>query len=522
MFPTGFIHYDMAYYSANARELFDGGHFSLLYSNPGSFDYSSPRIFFQPLIVILGLLDAIPGADPGVVFAIVGVLGAVVCARIAIALYDRFAGAGAAGRSAGLVAFIWGGGALVAAGALFILFHSGARPRELFRYDTSWWFPNLGRNLVFPTEAIYHALFLGTMVLLYDRRFRMATFVMALLAISHPFTGIELLGVVTTWALLEIAILRSAIVPKWFLAACVALTLAHVAYYLVFLSTSPEQREVQRQWSVAWTVSLWTLLFGQLLVGGLALWRMRTRERAAQVLREWPNRLLVVWFVVALLFAKQELFLPAMQPIHFTRGYQWIPLFLLGLPVLLAIFARIRAMRSPVLRTAAILGVLGILVFDNAVWFAVQAAEQTGLKRLDGRKGPPFPTGVGLTKDQIGLFHWMSEPPNRGFVVVSDDPWVGYLATVYTPLRSWRAHDLTTPYTVERQREIERFFYMGEVVDRWRGMPLLLVFRRGDTWRERVAAFGGEVPNPSFENGSYVVVRRTRSAYGSVSLPVRR
>ena len=59
--PTGFIQYDLAYYVANARQHFDEG-FRLTYGNPYA-SYGTPAIYFQPHILLLGILQKL-GLDP--------------------------------------------------------------------------------------------------------------------------------------------------------------------------------------------------------------------------------------------------------------------------------------------------------------------------------------------------------------------------------------------------------------------------------------------------------------------------
>ena len=65
---TGFIAYDMAYYMANAREHFDSGRFALTYGNPFSPFKETPRIYFQPMTLILGFIWFVTGLDPGLIF----------------------------------------------------------------------------------------------------------------------------------------------------------------------------------------------------------------------------------------------------------------------------------------------------------------------------------------------------------------------------------------------------------------------------------------------------------------------
>src|SRR5262249_11331626 len=97
-----------------------------------------------------------------------------------------------------------------------------------------------------------------------------------------------------------------------------------------FLESFEQHRAVRETWSLGWTLRLPTLLLGYGPVGLLAacrLWRDRRRlDEAAGFF--------VVCFAVSFLLANHEWFLPPRQPLHFTRGYLWMPLCLLALPLL--------------------------------------------------------------------------------------------------------------------------------------------------------------------------------------------
>jgi len=47
-----------------------------MYGNPFSPFYDTPRIYFQPLILVLGVVWRLSGWDPGVVFTLVGFVAA--------------------------------------------------------------------------------------------------------------------------------------------------------------------------------------------------------------------------------------------------------------------------------------------------------------------------------------------------------------------------------------------------------------------------------------------------------------
>ncbi|HEY5414409.1 MAG TPA: hypothetical protein VIK41_06275 [Gemmatimonadaceae bacterium] len=520
--PTGFLAYDMPYYMANAREHFDAGGFSLLYGSPFTYDYGTPRIYFQPLTLLLGLFGRLPGADPGVVLALVGLIAAVVCVRIGIALFDRFASRATPSGKLALVVFFWGGGAVVLLGMLFVILPGPAgtklaEPPSLSGYwwftgladpAAGWWFLNFGRNFVYATEAVYHALFLGAALLIIRRRFAAALGVMAVLAASHPFTGLQFLLIALAWSALELVVLRSRVVPWWFVAGSAVLVALHVWYYLVYLPSFPEHRQLQEQWTIRWTISVAQTIIAYGIVGGCAWARLRPAARPRTVLNEFPNRLLLVWLFVSLALENHELFLPrAIQPIHFTRGYSWIALFLLGLPALISAIDHVRENTHVRWRVLAVAGFGLVLVLDNVVWLGATTAQAMGIQL--GKPLPPdsVKLGYGLSTDERALFDWMNRPENRGSVVVSQDDDVGYLLTTYTPLRSWFSHRVNTPRNMQRYEEIGRFFESGAITDAWRELPLVIVFRDSTAWRQRTSGFAPAPVEPVYTNRGYTVVR---------------
>jgi len=371
-----------------------------------------------------------------------------------------------------------------------------------------WWFLNFGRNFVYATEAVYHALFLGAALLMIRRRFASALGVMAVLAASHPFTGVQFLLIALAWGTLELVLLRSRVVPWWFVGGAAVLVALHVWYYLIYLAGFPEHRQLQEQWTIRWTISVAQTIIAYGIVGGCAWARLRPAARPRTVLREFPNRLLVVWVLVSLALENHELFLRrAVQPIHFTRGYTWIALFLLGVPALIAAIDHVRQNAHVRTRVLAVAGFGLVLVLDNVVWLGATTAQAVGLQL--GRQLPPdsLTLGFGLSANQRALFDWMNRPENRGSVVVSQDDDVGYLLTTYTPLRSWFSHRVNTPNNMQRFEEIQKFFGSGAITDAWRDLPLLIVFRDSTSWRQRTAGFTPAPVDLVYGNGGYTVVR---------------
>ncbi len=505
--PTGFIQYDLPYYLANAREHFDGGQFRLFYSNPYDVSYDSPAIYFQPMTLALGSLIHFTGLAPHLILMAFEFLAGWVCARVALALYAEIVGLNGWERKLGLVVFFWGGGLLALAGAAYVL-ATGSSIEQLLVFDPAhgWWCLNFGRNMIYATEALYHALFFGCILCVIRRQFWAAVALAFLASASHPFTGVELLLIVMSWASVELFFIQSGKVPGAFLASVVALLAVHVGYYLVFLTQVPEHRVLMKRWEQPWFLQAENFVPAYALVGSLAFWSFRHVNLARTFFASTKNRLFLVWFLVAFALANNEFAIKPIQPLHFTRGYIWTALFFLGVPTLLGLFAALKARGGRVLGSLAIAAVLGLLLLDNATWlgrFPCRAAQ--------GRPILDFP----VTADQLALYRWMSRPENRGAFLITDDAELGYLAGVYTPLRSWLGHDKNTPDIDARVREVDLFLAEGRVIDAWRGRSLLVVLDRFTATPPALAGTAGE---PVFENPTYRVFSLTpavRSAGGS-------
>jgi len=457
--PTGFIHEDWVYYMANGREFFDEG-FHLSYGNPFGPSYDMPRIYFQPLMLLLGTVWRVTGWDPGVVFVLVGFVAAVVCARVAIALYREVIGLESWAQRLGLVTFFWGGGVLAIAGFVYnVVTHEPLIRVFRFEPEAGWWFLNFGRNLILPTEATYHALFFACILFVLRNQYRAAALFALLLSISHPFTGLELLMILCVWSFVEVFLARGTNVPRGFLYTCCLLVALHVGYYLVFLNRFPEHRIVVEQWAQPWVLRPQNFIPAYLIVGALAFLELRRIDRLHAFLALPRNRLFLLWFLVVFLLANHQIFIRPVQPVHFERGYIWTALFLIGGQQLIRLFAGLTRRRF---------GVLGMILFvavflsDNALWLGV------------------FPVrtfkGIRLTEDQASLLNWMNSKENNGSVILAQHNLIGYLAPVYTSLRAWWCHPYITPYAKQRWDEQKSLFVEDKFLQQWDSLRLLVVF----------------------------------------------
>jgi hypothetical protein len=425
--PTGFLIMDAAYYGANGREIFERGN-GLAYCNPYDPDPAAPVIYCHWLPWILGCGTKILGIDPGLVWMAVGAAGGLACAWFTFRLVEAVL-PGVRGLPTCFLIAIWGGGLLIVAS---VITHAalGRPPLEnLLLYDPfgGHWFLNWGRNLVLPVEAVYHALVAAAWLAVVRERPWPAVAAVAALAATHPFSGIQHILVLGAWFGFR-ALQGRRIEPA---AVCLGLvTAAFVAYYFAYLPRWPQHRAIHERWSLAWNLGLTTILAAGLPVAALAAvrcWQDRGRWRPEMTF-------FLIAAGVSFALAKHELFLPPRQPLHFTRGYTWLPLCLLGLPVAQRMLARALALRGGRLLVAA---ALALAWLDNATWIAVQwgGSDRQGLR---------------LAPALRDAFARLDAADERGVVVVVAPPgrkWphANFLAGTYTGLTPLLGHLHLTP-----------------------------------------------------------------------------
>src|SRR5213076_1020422 len=174
----------------------------------------------------------ITGGDPGILYMIAGLLLALCCARVMIALYREVVAGPGLIADLGLLCFFWGGGCLAIAGVCHALATGGTPLADIFHFDplAGFWFLNLGRNLIFTTEAFYHLVFLGSIFLVLRRQFVAALLCAAMLSASHPFTGLQLLAVLGAWSIVDWLVRSADRPPLFFIAGLAALVALHIGY----------------------------------------------------------------------------------------------------------------------------------------------------------------------------------------------------------------------------------------------------------------------------------------------------
>jgi len=498
--PTGFIQGDQPGYMAVAREYFEHG-LSWTYSNPFVPAYDGPSIYFQPQTFVLGLLWSLSRIDPGLLFVLFGFAGAVVCARVALALYEHCAGSWDLAARVGALLFFWGGGVLALAGGLTSPLHTFRTGEamlygNLFRWDPfeGWWFLNFGRNLIMPLEAYYHAVFFGAILAFLRRRYVLCGALLFLQCASHPYSGSELLAILVVWAAAEGFAFAPAGRVRKFLGVAVTIGALHVGYYLLFLPQFPEHRALVQQWSKWWVLDWRSALFAYALVGCIALVALFRGDG----MRSRGQRLFLLWALVAFALVKHELFTDhPIEPLHFTRGYLWVPLFLLGLPVLLRVIRRLLEPRTFV-SGMALAALFLVFLLDNGIWLTA-----VGRGYLIEH--------VRTTAEQREVFRVLNGGECAGSTVLTPDREVALLSTVYTPLRPWTTHLRYTTDDIERREQVQDLLLRGKWNAAWAGRTLAVVLDRlpgsvADTVATRALGVLRGRQRRLLENGRYLVV----------------
>ncbi len=340
---------------------------------------------------------------------------------------------------------------------------------------------------MYPTEALYHLLTLACVLMVVRRRHAGALLLAAVTAACSPFAGLELLASAGVWGVLEVGVLRNRDHRARFLMGVVGIAGAFLLYYIVYLAGFAEHRELASQMSLAWNMPLAGELLALVLVAPFAIVSL---VRNPNTFANPRNRLMACWLVVALILSHHDLWMNPRQPIHFTRGYAWTALFLLGAPALISFLER------PCGRGRKLVKVVFVAAFlsDNATWLARFVAEA----REPGRNG------VRVSADGEEVLRRLDRPESRGALILSEDERIGYLAIAETPARSWVGHHLETPGYADRKAEQEALFRDGVFLDAWENRPLFLVKYRKSRLPESVSRHG---PAKILENRTFAVYR---------------
>ncbi len=437
---TGYIIGDMPYYMANALEYKEASHFQWCYPLPFSSNYENNPVYFHPQIFVMGMILRYCNIDTSVLFILFGFIFAILGIRICLKLLQKVSGADKNIFNLLSVLFLWGGGLLVLSGFIFSFVKSGDLPaslnfKKLFSLDPfeGWWFLNLGRNFIFPTEAYYHFLFFLSVYFIQQRKNLPAVYAALLLSVSHPFTGIAILLFVASWLYFEKIFMKNKSVTILQMVLITVGLCWFVFYNLIYLPTDPEHKMLMEQWTLDWAGGFQNYIPAYLLVAIPAFVRLSTKEKFRKFFADPFGRFLLIWLVINLLLENHNLFIRPHQPLHFTRGYVWACLFLIGCPVIVSWLKNLFAIGSPLKKYGIITVIISIVLLDNLTWMTIESFRQ--------REGGSVNTKI----SEKEVLDYLSTHYLDHYLLISQNKNIGYLSTVYTPYRSFYSHKHNTP-----------------------------------------------------------------------------
>lgn len=491
---TGFFHQELPYYMANGRAAFERGN-GLAYPNPYDPDAAAPTIYAHWLLWFLGLCPAVLGTDPGDLMLVATLLASLGFAGTTWQLVAQRARPDTSLSGPFLLA-MWGGGLLAAGGCLAGWLGFVDPQSTVLQFDPGrgLWFLNWGRNALFATEAVYHILAAACWLCEMQGRRLAGTVCCLLLATTHPWSGLELLLTVNLWRLWQWLQHRDPASLRYALVAGLMLT-CFLGYYQVWLPRHAHHQRLQQVWELDWSLS-WTsaaLAYAVVLIPaaarlGAAVCGAAVRGAAArsaadpaarsaagtglcgppqadgQTARfagdgtaaaaepaatpcvtspvaggplEQAEQFLVCAAVVAAGLIFHDRYLQPIQPLHFTRGYLWMPLFLLGLPVLQTWWHR--AARGRLVLRLGLAAAALLLLTDNLAFTVLHCRWQW--QHTDGFHLSPH--------DRAMLAELHAHFP--GQVTLTESETLNYLTPAYANCRPWLGHMFNTPDFHRRQ-----------------------------------------------------------------------
>lgn len=495
LYPTGFVQYDLPYSMACAREFADNDLHGLLFPLPSNVGTTGEPVLLQMHLWVLGQIWRMFPMDPGTLYVIFWACMGLLAVRAFTKLCDAVVPLSGGARRWGHVLFLWGGGLLALTGEAVNLFNG--RPLEdtwkhLLDLDPAhgWWMINLGRCLILPNEAYYHFLYFTAAQAFLKGRYRTAVLCLVLLAVSHPFSAVGGLVVFFGWSCVERWGTKGGQVP-WSVPLALAATFGACCYYYFLWLPPRMDPRLTAAFPLPYILEIRSMIPAYALVGVAACARLRSVERIRAFISTPAGRMLAVMAAGHLALENHELLVRPYQPLHFTRGYAWSALFLIGAPWLVNEawpLVRLRWRRSARLIAAV---VVLLSLSDNIVFFTLN------IKRELRASSP----GFWLSEQQREVLTFLGRTPSDGPLVISQDEDLGYMVIVYTHLHAYRSHFFDEEDAWSRVRHQDAYF-KGMITDPQLSGPLLVV-----AMNDR----GGFVPPGTseliFENPAYRVFR---------------
>ena len=262
-----------------------------------------------------------------------------------------------------------------------------------------------------------------------------------LIATTHPWTGAEMLAIVFVY-LCWSDIRRSAMLPPWWFQISVFLIASGFGwYYGIYLPSYLSHTAILNTWNIPVVLNKLGFVLSIAPVGLLALYRFHKGPIFTH-----RDSFLVICFIVSSLLSIHDLWMRPVTPVHFDRGYPWMALFLLGIPV----FTRISLRKNDALMHWVKRLVAGMLVLitlsDNAAF--LQWRWRFEINAM---------SGLNLSQPERKLFYWLDSTDTRGTLMARSRALL-YLSGAYANVSPYFVNEDVTPNFIRRCDSVERVY----------------------------------------------------------------
>lgn len=466
--PSGLIQWENALYLISAKE-YVSGNATILYQYPLDDNQLSPKIFFQPQTFVVGYLWKWLTIDPGLLLSIFGLIFTICTCRIAVEIIDIVV-AEINHKKIIAILFCWGGGLLTLAGLIlhFLYFKTGTIAAHLFFLDpgNGWWCLNFGRSFIYPLEAYYHFLFLATVLLALKKKFLWMSVIIMVLSISHPYTSVEILLIIITWALLEYFYIRSTLLRKKDLYYIAAAAVFHIAYYGL-LNQFEVSTIISRQVALDWSYKAWHFIPAYAIVWLFSFLAVKNIPLLKKQFANPVNRLFFCWGMVAFALSVHGFAIKPVQPLHFTRGYVYAGFFLFAIPAITHCLNLVKASTNRLYKPLCVL-LLFVFLVDNISWFASNIAYNN--------------TGIQFTTQEQQLIAYFKNNPANGWIISSEgNAQMATYLQLYSTGKAWIPHPFLTFNMQSKKAAVFNFELKQQVDEQWRKKPSYFFFDKTDT-----------------------------------------
>lgn len=455
---TGFLQSDHTTYTAIARDVFENGN-GFFYAAPYSIIDNGPRIYFQlPFFIVAWIWKLTNLGFPSVwqIFSLIFTLLTIciIYEFIGIFVKEDF------WRKWMLVLLCTGGGIAWLFSIIKILVNYVIKPSintgyfdALSNIESSykWWGIDLFRNFGISIETIYHFMLFLTLTLALKRKYFSMAIGFFLTWLSGVFVGIEISAILLTFFLIEYFLSKNKKLIYPFVSLFL-ITLLFYSYYNIFITHFPEGRSLNEQHKhfpqMFIPAHSYIPAYGFPLF--LFLAAVLDKKFIKGFLQEQKNRLLLLMVITVFSLNINHLIIPrgGIQPAHFTRGYLFFSMLLIGLLWLKSKFHYMQISEFNIRKKLLLVLLIPIFFIDNALFL------------IDVSTKPRHPNILTIQKETKELLDYLNSIKSSKHII-STNRQLGIIIPTHTIHKTLLADLIITPFNGEKTEDAQKYFQFG-------------------------------------------------------------